>query len=103
MPMSRLLAEGFRDGIHNILEPAVFGVPSLFGPNHHKFHEAKDLIDRGAAMEFEDYNGFVGGIQSWLQDDEHRRDSSQQCKRYIEDNTGATEKIMKRINEWLVD
>ena len=35
---------GFGRGIHNILEPACWGIPVLFGPNHKKFREAVDLI-----------------------------------------------------------
>src|SRR4051812_16168865 len=40
---------GFGKGIHNILEPAAFGLPVLFGPNYKKFEEAKELVHlRGA-------------------------------------------------------
>ena len=35
---------GFGKGIHNILEPACWGIPVLFGPNHKKFREAVELI-----------------------------------------------------------
>ena len=34
---------GFNSSVHNILEAAVYGVPVLFGPNHQKSEEAKDL------------------------------------------------------------
>src|SRR5690606_17570155 len=34
---------GFGKGLHNILEPAAFGLPVIFGPNHHKFAEAKAI------------------------------------------------------------
>ena len=36
---------GFGKGIHNILEPACWGIPVMFGPNHEKFREAVDLIN----------------------------------------------------------
>ncbi len=36
---------GFGDGVHNILEAAVYGIPTIIGPNYHKSEEAKDLID----------------------------------------------------------
>ena len=35
---------GFGVGIHNTLEAAVWGMPVVFGPNYHKFKEAKELI-----------------------------------------------------------
>ena len=36
---------GFGAGIHNINEAAVYGIPVIFGPKHHKFQEATDLIE----------------------------------------------------------
>lgn len=42
---------GFGAGIHNINEAAVFGIPVVFGPRHHKFKEASDLIACGGGFE----------------------------------------------------
>ena len=43
---------GFNDGIHNILEPAVFYIPvSFFGSDFHKFNEAVDLIQDNSRAE----------------------------------------------------
>jgi 3-deoxy-D-manno-octulosonic-acid transferase len=39
-----------RDGIHNILEAAVFSKPVLFGPNYKKYREASELIKQGGAF-----------------------------------------------------
>ena len=41
-----------KDGIHNVLEPAAFGKPVIFGPNYSKYREAKDLVGKGAAFSF---------------------------------------------------
>ena len=41
---------GFGGGIHNIQEPVTFGVPVLFGPNYHKFSEARDLVSLGGVF-----------------------------------------------------
>ena len=40
----------FGTGLHNVLEPAAFGLPLAFGPHHARFPEAKALIDAGAAQ-----------------------------------------------------
>ena len=42
MPHIAAVGGGFGKGIHNILEPACWGLPVLFGPNHLKFREAVD-------------------------------------------------------------
>ncbi len=41
---------GFGVGIHNILEPAAFGVPVIFGPNYNRFREARELIHESGAI-----------------------------------------------------
>ncbi len=41
---------GFGKGIHNILEPACWGIPVVFGPRHENFREAVDLLNAGGAM-----------------------------------------------------
>lgn len=41
---------GFGRGIHNTLEAACYGLPVIFGPNYHKFKEAKDLLALGALL-----------------------------------------------------
>lgn len=38
-----------RSGIHNVLEPAVFGLPVLMGPHYQKFSEARLLVEKGFA------------------------------------------------------
>lgn len=94
---------GFRDGIHNILEPAVFGTPVLFGPNHHKFHEAHDLIERGGAVSVDSYDSFKTQLELWLNNDQLRIQASDVCKTYVSENLGATQQILERIDEWMVD
>ncbi|MDX1349512.1 MAG: 3-deoxy-D-manno-octulosonic acid transferase, partial [Putridiphycobacter sp.] len=44
---------GFKTGLHNILEPASFGIPVIFGPHHSKFPEAKLFIDHGVGFQVE--------------------------------------------------
>jgi len=44
----------FGTGVHSVIEPAVFGIPVLFGPRHLMSHEARDLVELGAALKVED-------------------------------------------------
>ena len=86
---------GFGNGIHNIQEPVTFGVPVIFGPNYHKFSEARDLVSLGGAFSIttsEELLSKVGEITSNPQ--EHLRLSAI-CRNYVEKSRGATEKIME--------
>ena len=55
---------GFGKGIHNILEPACWGIPVLFGPNHQKFQEALELLSLKGAFTFNNYEEFSGIVDS---------------------------------------
>jgi 3-deoxy-D-manno-octulosonic-acid transferase len=84
---------GFGKGIHNILEPACWGTPVLFGPNYGGFREAADLISKGGAVSFTDFEEFSTHVNKWLSDSDQYKSSSAAASGYIRANTGATEKI----------
>lgn len=47
---------GFSGSLHNILEPAVFGLPVIFGPKHNRFPEASFFIENNIAKSVSDIN-----------------------------------------------
>ncbi|MCD6069191.1 MAG: 3-deoxy-D-manno-octulosonic acid transferase [Bacteroidetes bacterium] len=85
---------GFGSGIHNILEALVYGIPVVFGPNYHKFHEATASLDRGISYcfhtreELDACLGKLAGAPGLLQ--EIREKSGQ----YIRENSGSSDKII---------
>lgn len=88
---------GFGKGIHNILEPACWGIPVLFGPNHQRFREAIDLLKSGGAQTFRDYTGFESIIDQWLNDEGIYKKAADAAGKYVRENAGATCKIMQGI------
>jgi 3-deoxy-D-manno-octulosonic-acid transferase len=84
----------FGKGLHNILEAACYGVPILFGnKNYQKFQEATDLINRGGAFEISDYTDLKTKYEM-LNIPENFQLACDVTRQYVEDNLGATEKIM---------
>ena len=88
---------GFGSGIHNVPEAAVYGIPVIFGPNFKKFKEAKKLIASGGAFTISSKEEFENVMQN-LSDKETREKAGVIAGEYINCNTGATLKIMKRIS-----
>jgi 3-deoxy-D-manno-octulosonic-acid transferase len=88
---------GFGKGIHNILEPACWRIPILFGPNFHKFREAIDLIALEAAKSYYDYPSFKAIVDSWISDDILYKKSASAAGEYVDNNLGATSLIIKEI------
>jgi len=85
---------GFGVGIHNTLEAAAFGLPVIFGPNYHKFQEAKDLIEIGAAKSISNTEELNTAFEYYV-----AHESGTLAKNYVADKKGATEMIMKKIFE----
>lgn len=88
---------GFGKGIHNILEPACWGIPVLFGPNNDKFKEAVDMKEKGAAREFRNFREFKPILDNWLDDNNSYKLSASGALDYVRENAGATSKIMTEI------
>jgi 3-deoxy-D-manno-octulosonic-acid transferase len=88
---------GFGKGIHNILEPACWGVPVVFGPNFERFREAVGLIGEGGARSFNDYDDFKCIIDEWISDNSLYEKSAEIASKYVKDNAGATKIILKEI------
>lgn len=88
---------GFGVGIHNTLEAAVYGVPVIFGPNYHKFREARELIFSKAAVSIKDADELINEVSSFIDSPEKLEMSSLAASQYVRDRIGATEKIMGEI------
>jgi len=92
---------GFGKSIHNILEPATFGLSVIFGPNNHtKFKEAVDLISLGGASLVNNYFEFETVILS-LTDDNTRSIAGSVNRKYIIDNSGGTKIIIEYLERYL--
>ncbi len=88
---------GFGRGIHNILEPACWGIPVLFGPNHIRFREAIQLIERGGAVSFTDFETFSAAVEKYLADPAALTAAGKACASYISENKGSTDEVYNEI------
>ncbi|MEI9955463.1 MAG: glycosyltransferase N-terminal domain-containing protein [Ferruginibacter sp.] len=85
------------DGIHNILEAAVWGKPIIIGENYEKYFEAVDLVGCFAAESITDVNELKEVVNDWLTDEKEYNESAAAAKKYVYENSGATKKIMEYI------
>ncbi len=88
---------GFGRGIHNTLEAACYGLPVIFGPNYHKFKEAKDLLANGGANSFDKFEDLKVLFDLYYDDQNARKKSGEFSKNYVEKMKGATNKILDHI------
>ncbi len=92
--MISIVGGGFGVGIHNVLEPAAFGMPIIFGPNYEKFREAKELVEIHCAFPVNNIEEFNTLLTHLLKDKNVVNTISQKAAIYVRDNVGATTKIV---------
>ena len=82
---------GFNKGIHNILEPAVFGLPIIFGPKYKKSLEASELIKLKGAKTIKSYLELKNSIFKFANFD------TKITREYVHSKSGTTNKIINKI------
>lgn len=77
-------------GLHNILEPAVFGSPIIIGKNDMEFPEALRLKELGGLYSIKNAKESSTLFKKMIEDEVFRKNAGLICKNFIENNTGAT-------------
>jgi 3-deoxy-D-manno-octulosonic-acid transferase len=90
-------------GGHNLLEPASRGVASIFGPHMTNFREIAELVLRsGAGIQVDSGKELTVACQRLLDDDALRHRLGKNGLAMMEENSGATDRHMGVIDEYLV-
>lgn len=93
---------GLATGLHNILEPATYGIPIVFGGNKYsKFQEAVDLLKIGGAKIVVNTNEFSSNFASLKSDKKLREQMGSVNHNYILKNVGATKTIITYLKNIL--
>lgn len=88
-------------GLHSVLEPAAFGLPTLFGPRHANAREAGELVQAGAAWSPADAAELERRLLELLADDGARRAAGERARAYVEAGLGAAERGAQVVEELL--
>ena len=86
-----------KDGIHNVLEPAAFGKPVIWGNNDKKYKEAIGLRNAHGGYRINNESEFVMHLNELLQTAGHYEQICKNASKYILDNAGATQKTITEI------
>ena len=84
-------------GLHNILEPAVFGVPIIIGKRYQKFPEAKSLIALKGVVSVANKKEFEEHINKLIAYKNKRQQAGKTNKCYVEKNKGAVDKVLDYV------
>ena len=86
-------------GVHNILEPATFGIPIVIGPNYSHFAEATALVNREGCISISDAKELKDALEKLIQNQDIRNEKGHICSTFVQMNEGATEHILKYIKQ----
>lgn len=92
---------GYGAGLHNILEPAVYGNPVFIGKNFSKFHEAVSLHNLGLAVDSSKMNDTSSFIEKWLNSEEFKQKLRQKIEYFFTQNSNVADKIAVLVSRAL--
>jgi 3-deoxy-D-manno-octulosonic-acid transferase len=91
-----------RSGGHNIIEPASWGKPVLFGPHMENFADiASAFLLAGAAVQVKDEGELEGALRGILSSPARREELSRRAREVVAANRGAAERTVQALKELL--
>ena len=84
-------------GVHNILEPATFGIPIIIGPNYSHFAEAVALVHQQGCVSISNQIELNDAFDNLIFNENIRHEKGHICSTFVQMNKGATEIILNHI------
>lgn len=88
-------------GLHNILEPATFGIPVLYGRNTDKHPEAEELEQANGGIFISNAIQANQVLKKLTTEETYRNNIGKNAKLFIQQKAGATEKSMQLLRKYL--
>lgn len=92
---------GFATGLHNTLEPAVFGIPIIIGPKYQGFKEAEDMVALGGINTIKRFEELKNWTDLYYSNGEVRRQAGFVNESYVKKNQGASVRIIEHLRTLL--
>ena len=86
-----------KEGIHNILEAAVFYKPVVFGPVYNKYFEAKEIIEEGGGYSVDNLFQLKDLLHKLNTEADFYKNTAEKAGKFVLNRAGATPKIINKI------
>ncbi|WP_276480916.1 3-deoxy-D-manno-octulosonic acid transferase [Paraflavitalea pollutisoli] len=87
------------DGVHNVLEAAVYHKPVVFGPVYEKYIEAAELVEQGGGFPIDTALELEKMLDQFINDPDGYKKACQQAGDYVQSKAGATKTILQFIDD----
>lgn len=91
----------FKQNVHNVMEPAVFGIPVFYGPVHKNSFEAVELSDVGGSIVIDNEGDFERMMLLMLHSEKDYKEYSETASHYVHINSGATTLVVDKLIQYL--
>jgi 3-deoxy-D-manno-octulosonic-acid transferase len=91
----------FKQGVHNVLEAAVYGIPVLFGPKYRNSHEPLMLVERGGGFVVTTTDEAYRTMKHLLEDDPACASAGERAAQFVQSHVGATEQVIQYLEHRL--
>jgi len=91
----------FSSGVHNVLEPAAFSNPVIYGPRYKNSYEAKQLIKLEAGVSIADSKEAQKIIGKFVSEKHIRKTKGAIARQFLAESLGAAEKTAKIVEQYL--
>jgi 3-deoxy-D-manno-octulosonic-acid transferase len=85
-------------GVHNILEPATFGIPIVVGPNYSHFAEATALVNMEGCISITTQNDLNDTFNNLITNEDIRHEKGHICETFVQMNIGAKDVVLRHIS-----
>ena len=89
------------NGLHNIIEAAVFGLPTIFGPNYFNSVEAIELTKNKGSFSVNNDKELNDLIEKFLKEKDFYKQTQEIAQNFVKNNLGADRKTYKQIQKYL--
>ena len=90
---------GFDKGVHNVSEAAVYGISTIFGPNHHKFEEINELVNLDVAFPVKNYIELEQKMLELMNDSDKRNTIKNELTTYFSSHEQVAKTIVTEIDK----
>ena len=91
----------FSTGVHNVMEPAIMGLPVVFGPFHYNSPEAEALVRMNCAFTGSTEDDFYSIFKKLVTDKEYAKQIGSKAQAFIKSNLGADERYHREISKFI--
>lgn len=91
----------FSTGVHNVMEPAIMGMPVVFGPFHYNSPEAEALVKSNCAFTGSTEDDFYMILKKLITEKDLAKQVGLKAQAFIKSNLGADEKYYGEIVKYI--